>query len=134
MEEVILENEHIKSSYFTEKQFILNYWTGNQILQNEDFKEAMLRVANKAFELEAKGILVDTRKFNMTIPPEVQKWYDDEIVPKHLEAGIKKMAFLLPEEIFAQVSIEQTMDEDKAQEQQTEYFESYEEAEKWLQE
>lgn len=132
MKKIIFENEHIKSTFFADKYFILNTWTGNRKLHTEDFKEAMMEVANEALNLEVKGILVDTRNFNLTINPETQKWYDDKIVPKHLEAGIQKMAFLLPEEIFTQVSIEQTMDEDNAKAQETQYFDTYEEAESWL--
>lgn len=132
MDTVLFENKHIKSTYFADKNYILNYWTGHSRLTNQDFQKAMTAVADKALNLRAKGILVDTREFNLTIPPEVQEWYDAQIVPKHLKAGILKMAFLLPEDIFAYVSIEQTMDEQKAQAQQTKYFETYEEAENWI--
>lgn len=132
-EEVLLYEEvYLKSTLFAQKQYILNYWTGEGFLTDDIFKTCMLAVAKEALKHKAKGILVDTRKFDLPISPELQEWYNETIVPIHLEAGITKMAFLLPDDFYAQLSIEQTMEEGQAKAQKTRYFDTYEASEQWL--
>lgn len=128
---IIFKTDYIKSTLFEDKKYICNDWTGAEF-GDEEFKYSMLEVANIASNHTVRGILVDARRFSFTISLGVQEWYDANIVPKHLAAGIKKMAFLLPEDVMAQVSIELTMDEEQAKSQETRYFDTYENAEKWL--
>lgn len=133
MSQYMYENKHIKCTHHTDKEIVTVYWTGESDLNEEIFKSIMLELAESLLPLKLKGILADTRKFNLTIPPNLQEWYNKTIIPKHLESGAKKMAFLISEDFFTQASIEQTMTEEFAQkEQETKYFDSYEGAEKWL--
>jgi len=130
---IILETNYIKSTLFEDQKYICNDWTGGEFGEKE-FKYSMLEIANIALNHTVKGILVDARRFSFVISVEVQEWYDANVVPKHLAAGIKKMAFLLPTEIIAQIAIELTMDEKQAKMQTTRYFDTYQKAEKWLME
>ncbi|WP_299460084.1 hypothetical protein [uncultured Microscilla sp.] len=129
---VLYEDTHLKSTFFATKKYILNYWTGSGFLTDDLFKEGMTGVAKAALEHDAKGILVNTLKFDFPISPELQQWYNENIVPMHLSAGITRMAFLLPDDFYAQLSIEQTMAEQQAKAQVTQYFNDYAEAEQWL--
>ncbi|EAY31966.1 hypothetical protein [Microscilla marina] len=129
---VLYEDTHLKSTFFTTKKYILNYWTGSGFLTDELFKEGMTGVAKAALEHDAKGILVNTLKFDLPISPELQQWYNENIVPMHLAAGITRMAFLLTDDFYAQLSIEQTMAEQQAKAQVTQYFNDYAKAEQWL--
>ncbi|OJJ18439.1 hypothetical protein BKI52_22745 [marine bacterium AO1-C] len=132
-ETIIYEDVNLVSTYYHDKKYFLNYWTGKELLNDEGFTTSMMGMAKEVHQYDGKGILIDTRKFDFPISPEIQSWYDTEIVPLHVDAGIKKMAFLLPEEFVSKISISQTMQEEQAQSlQKTKYFGSSEEAEEWL--
>lgn len=132
-ETVVYQDVHLISTFYHDKKYFLNYWTGNELLNDEGFTTAMMGMAKEVHQYDGVGILIDTRKFDFPISPEIQGWYDKEIVPLHVDAGITKMAFLLPEEFVSKLSISQTMEEKQVQNlQETQYFGSMEEAESWL--
>ena len=64
----------------------------------------------------------------------MQEWSVSNIFEKLEQAGLKKMAMIVSEEIFPQVSIEQLIEENKNTTLITKYFENEEHAMKWLQE
>lgn len=128
---LIFEDRVLDTDFDPEKGIFLNSWKGVE-MEDEDFKRVMAKVAGLALEYKPKGILVDTRQFAFTISPELQEWYNENIVPQHLQAGVASMAFVMSKEIIAQMSIEQTMEEDSAQSQQTNFFDDLDEAKTWL--
>ncbi len=62
----------------------------------------------------------------------MQEWMNKEILT--IAVDIKKSAYIVPTELFAQVSVEQTMDEVVGQRIVQQYFENESEAWKWLME
>jgi len=127
----IYQDRVLNTEFDAEKAIFINQWTGADMM-DEDFKRAMTEVAALAMTHKPKGILVDTRQFSFTISPDLQMWYNENIVPRHLEAGVGSMAFVMSKEFIAQMSIEQTMEEDEASNQKTNFFEDIDGAVKWL--
>ena len=76
--------------------------------------------------------LVDERNMRFIIIPELQNWINKVLIMPAIEAGLRKVAFLLPEELFAQISVEQTMDENDSRLLKVKYFETEEEAQEGL--
>jgi len=98
----------------------------------EDFKKIMLEYAGLVVENKLDKILVDSREMNFTVVPELQDWINAEIQPL-ITPLHPKIAFVMPKDIFEQVSIQQVMDDaKKSTENNTKYFNNIEEAEKWI--
>ena len=79
-----------------------------------------------------KRMLVNSSDFMFTIDPELQQWTDTTIFTRYIQAGVKKIGFVVSKDLFASVSVEQTMDEIEAQAFQTAYFDNETEAKEWL--
>lgn len=109
------------------------YWTNpNATMSEEEYKVDMFNYLKFVEQYQIKHALIDTRLFGFTITPEVQEWVDKVIAVKANKI-VQKIAFLLPSDIFEQVSIQQTMEEQNGQVYGgVAYFETIEEAIKWL--
>lgn len=55
-----------------------------------------------------------------------------EILKKYCEMGIKKIAFIISDDLVAQVSIEQAIQESKDTDTLIKYFGTEEKAQRWL--
>lgn len=105
----------------------------DKALLNEDFKAHVLVFSEKALLHKPKGIFVDARLHKYTVPAEIQKWHDETIIPSYIKAGIKKIAFLTPASIFAELTTKKIFQQDKAKlVLPTEFFKDENEALKWL--
>lgn len=76
--------------------------------------------------------LIDTFHFRFTIPPHLQEWVGANLFPRLEKSDTQKMSFVVPPDVFAQVSIQQTMEEDTRHIFQIHYFENTEDAHDWL--
>jgi len=77
-------------------------------------------------------ILVDFTRLNFIFHKEMQDWVNKNVVDAFRKTGIKKWAALVSAQLFSQVSIEQTMESRKDYDFETKYFDSEDEALKWL--
>jgi len=131
--EEIYHSEYVKHIYYPQKQVLEAVWTEGGLMNDEEYRKESLNFLKTANTCKAYGNLIDTQDFQFTIVPKTQEWLNTIVFPKLIATGVKKMAFLVTEELFAQVSIEQTMEEDTAKEGfQTYYFKNRDEAMLWL--
>lgn len=79
-----------------------------------------------------KTIYADTREFYFTIGPDTQEFIAKYVLALYGSIGVTKHAVLVSSDLFTSISVEQTMEENKASAFENKYFESPEEAEKWL--
>lgn len=104
----------------------------DQSISDEDYQKDLLLWRDVILEHQPKFQLVDMRHNNYTISPEMQAWINGSLMAPARKAGMKKVAFLVSEDLFAQVSIEQSMEEEEGKQFQTFYFEEENEAMEWL--
>ncbi|MBX2842504.1 MAG: hypothetical protein KTR26_12095 [Flammeovirgaceae bacterium] len=109
-------------------------WQPNtQVMGDDGFKATLTAVVDVVEKEGLNKIYVDARQYFHTLVPELQTWHDSQIVPKYIKVGVKRIAFVMPEDFFNQVAIEQTFEEDTAiGSLQTQYFGSESEAKGWL--
>ena len=74
----------------------------------------------------------DISDFEFIIAPDLQIWTNDNIIVKLLEAGLQKIAYVSSPDLFAQISVEQTLDEDIAQDFPSAQFKTIDDAMDWL--
>ncbi len=102
-------------------------------MSDDEFKVAITTAVEAAEKHELTNIYVDAREYFHTLVTHLQEWHDSVIVPKYIAIGITKIGFVMPEDFFTQISIEQTFEEDAASASlQTKYFDSEAAAKSWL--
>jgi hypothetical protein len=79
-----------------------------------------------------KAVIGDMKEFAFPITPDIQEWVDKNLFTVYGEIDFKKIAILFSEEMIAQLSIEQTMEESSVATFQTAFYSTYEEAAEWV--
>jgi len=129
----ILKTEAISVLFNEENRGIYAYWAlESEKIDENFFKQVNLLYVDYVKNHGATKLLIDAQNFRYPIAPELQEWVGTQIISVLLEAGLNKIAMVVSKEMIAQLSIEQTMEENKAVESFLMYFGSPEEAEKWI--
>ena len=78
------------------------------------------------------NILVDAKYFYYKIPPDMQTWIYTNFRSKYTDEGVYKLAFIISVDVVAQISIEQSIQEDRDPKFQIQYFDDRDNAIKWF--
>ncbi|GAB4109090.1 MAG: hypothetical protein OHK0057_06360 [Thermoflexibacter sp.] len=132
--------EHILSTpYYTihhskSAHLFLVEWSENaEKISKEEFKKHVSQFVAKVREYNIKRFLVNSLKGHIIMDIETQEWHDKEIAPQYIAQKIEKIAFVLPEkDYFASISLEQAFDETQAQQLQTRFFQTFDQAMQWI--
>lgn len=89
-------------------------------------------IAQMAEQYQIEKLHDDTTNFHFIIVPRLQEWVNEKVFPRFIQAGLRKYALIVSEEIVVQLSIEQTMDEESTSSFQIKYFDDAEKATSWL--
>ncbi len=128
-----LKNEYQLVTYEKENKLLKQVYKKNTTnLNDKKYQKQELLFAEEVKKYSPCCLLIDFRDFNYPIIPEIQDWIVHEIFPVYVKAGVKKMALLESAEMIAQLSIEQTVDEDDEKEIEIEYFSNENQAREWL--
>ncbi|TAE72652.1 MAG: hypothetical protein EAZ85_09155 [Bacteroidetes bacterium] len=101
-------------------------------MEDEDFKLHLILFTDSLKEHNCDKFMVDTRYGHVVMGLDIQEWHDSQIVPIYLALGIKKIAFILPEDAFVSMSLTQTFEEEKGQLLNTRYFDDEKNALEWI--
>jgi len=127
----IFQTDKILISFDQEKK-VCEIALSHDFDEIELFKADLKKFLEIAAKHKAEKALWNLENFNITIGPELQAWIDDNINKAEVEMGISKEAFLVQDDLTAELSVEQTMDEAHAQGLQTKLFNNRNEAIDWL--
>jgi len=131
----IFQKEFIWADFYPDsKIFCLEWQAGSENISDELFKSYLLDFVQLFDLYQVKGFLVDSRKGHITMDEEIQRWHDQEIAPVYTHNNIEKIAFVMPLDIFAEVSISQAFDEATGSTLTTNYFDDLDLALAWIQE
>ena len=101
-------------------------------MTTEENKFEMEQYTKMVEKYKPTKALIDTLQFGFIIAPKVQEWTNENLFPRILALGVKRVAILLPEEIVLQLALEQVMTESLGIEFETKYFSNEAEARSWL--
>ena len=99
-------------------------------MTDDEFKKEMSIIYDMVDKKKPKIALINLLDMKYVIGLEMQEWMNKKILTA--EVNFKKSAYIVPTELFAQVSVEQTMEEETGQKIVKQYFENEDEARKWL--
>ena len=130
---ILFQNSFIDVVFHNTECVVAGIWKNTNTLDftDEIFRECMSVWFEEIKKITKVNVLADTRLFLFTITPETQTWINEHIIGLYPKYGVSKLGFLMSPDLFAQVSIEQTIDE-KAQAFQVSYFNDETEVMKWL--
>jgi hypothetical protein len=130
----VYESKLLLISYDKQQSLLQLTWTeATQGASDAEFREELCQYAEIAAEFHPNKVLLDCSNFHFSILPQTQEWVHEHIHSKLAEAGIQKMAHVISPDLFAQLSIEQTMSEGNASQLfDIAYCDTIDEAREWL--
>ena len=131
MKKVIYENEKVDIIYNPDFNNISIIW---KKLHDEDTYKFVYETAYKAMiEYKATSLFSDIRNQGV-VSPANSKWLQEELIPKAVKDGLKKVAVLMDADVFKKFYMNNISKALKKEGSFTKYFDSEEEAIKWLME
>lgn len=129
----IYESSFAFAEFDREKSFLLEKWFPQQI-SPEVYKKEILQKLEIIQDCKPTLVLEDISEYYFTIAPELQSWTGQVMISMLRNSNLKKYALIYPEEIFAKVSLEQTIREllEKNPPFEIKVFENDQEAQHWL--
>lgn len=98
----------------------------------EEYKDLMLSWRKQIEIFKPVYQMVDYQNFFKPVPLHMQKWINENLLAPSLKVGLKKIAFIISRDLYAQISVEQIMQEDEGKNFIVKYFDNETDAEKWL--
>ncbi len=127
---IIDKDEYWKLSLYPEIPCLRTDWRVGSYLDDATFQLKMEKIAEQVQVYQPVGFLANTLNFDYTITPEMQAWHNDLLFPIFEKEGLKKMAIVIPKDLFTQVSIEQAYDENTGL--MTQFFDDEQKALEWI--
>lgn len=127
--EILHENAFVRFELHPDAKRLEIHWLQSDTLTEEDLKDIMRHQVAFIHEHKLEGFLVDIRNFTFTIVPALQEWVNEEVLSKM--TTVKRHSFIVTDDFFAQVSVEQTMEQQEDSRMKTRYFSDLTEARAW---
>lgn len=129
----IYESSFVYFEFDREKSLLLEKWLPKEI--NRDiYQKEIIQKLEILQACKPELILDDVSENTFTIEPDLQEW-TEQVMGEVLEnIGLKKYALVFHEELFAQVSLEQTIEEfsEKVPPFEVKMFKNRQDAAYWL--
>lgn len=129
----LINTAYLSASLDSKEPLAYFIWTEKaKFMTDEEFQEHLWDFTRKIAEYQIKKALVDSRLGHFVLSTDMQAWHDQKIVPIYLEHGFSKIAFVMPEDLFEALSLEQTFEEKEAKKMEVCHFDDYETALAWV--
>lgn len=123
------ENYCIKIEYNNEKDYTKETYL--DFGEDEDLIIGKKRHLQMIKNYRVNSFVADLRDFKGA-SPEASLWVTNEWFPEVVKFGLKNIAYILGEDVFAQFSVETAISSDFAKQIKIEKFLTLKEAEEWL--
>ncbi|MFO8234849.1 MAG: hypothetical protein R6U04_05550 [Bacteroidales bacterium] len=125
---LVHQNKNVKITFDQNTKRLKQKWDG--FASSEIFREAIDKTNEFVKNNDVKTIISDT--LNQKVVKSEDADYAANTIPKMVSNGMKAMAFVVPENVFTQLSLNKFSTSVKGE--ITGYFNTIAEAEKWLDE
>jgi hypothetical protein len=127
------ENQFCKIDFSREKNCLYHFWKPTTKTAGwAEIKNAFLKYVDSISQSKPKSVVVDERDMGHVFSPEEQKWVDNEMMPKIISAGMKKIAIIKSKDAFVELATELMMGEENASRLQLKFIQTLDEAEAWI--
>ena len=129
----VFNNQFLKISYDAENKICIGEWTkATEHASSDEFKQWNDELVQKIKQNKSTSFLGNTLDYQFIISPELQEWSSKNVFGKFAAAGITKMALIVTDGVFQQISLEQLVDEYEGGNIETKYFTNMDNAKQWL--
>ena len=97
MEEEVVKTDFVNITYNIEHKIIKVVWTGKNT--SEEYRDIIMKSLNWSKDHQVDYYLSDIRN-QKVISPEDRTWFQKEIIPKAIEAGLKKAVVIFDGNVF----------------------------------
>lgn len=91
MDKIVFEERYAKVTYNAEKKLMVLIWDGSP--SPEEYKKPFLAMLAYGHKHPVDGMLSDISKQGI-VNPDNRKWFEKEMMPKAVEAGLKRGAIV----------------------------------------
>lgn len=131
--EKVYESEYWVGSYSQIEDLFQGVWLpASEQMTEDDLYSQLTDAFDQVKKYEPKLYLADDRKRLSVYVPDFQEWVGKKLGETFVEAGVGKLALLLPEDLFTEISTEQAVDEIQQAPFEIKNFSDKEEALAWL--
>jgi hypothetical protein len=133
----LLENHFLSLDFDKDRHILRTIWKSEtENMTEEEYFDVFLQLADIVKTHNVKYWFGDTREFRKAISLNLQEWVANTLNPKLSETELRKMALLVPSELIAMLSLEQSIDEinaaKKTESYEIQYFDSEQAALNWF--
>lgn len=125
---VLFEKPYLTILYDQEINCIQQNWKG--FANSSDFRDGILKSVHFFKQKKADKILSNTKEFSVAKKADTD-WIAKDIMPILVANGMKKMAFIVPSSVFAQVSVD-NFKEEADNFVAIRYFDDLQKAKSWM--
>jgi len=128
----VFEHSSLCIDYFKEDDFLLVKRFVSDSSDQDEFKKIINEWRITIEKYKPQKQLIDYSNYIFSITPELQQYINNQLMKPAYEAGIRKVAFLISHDLFAQVTIEKTMQKNSEEMFEIKYFDNFKKAKDWL--
>jgi len=130
----IFENVYLIFDLDKENDIFVYTWKlANENLEIEDFLVESKKILEGILTSKCKNIIGNDTDFKVIIAPEIQEKMNKTLL-FYLNGAILKFAHIIPKELVSELSVEQLFEENSESTYEDKYFETLEQARKWIME
>ena len=126
---IIEKKAHCTIEYDSKFKCVIQTWEG--FAGSQQFRESLLKTVDVFTTHTATSIISDTQHSNVVTEKDLE-WGAKEIFPKLIESGLRKVAFIVPQSVFAKWSIEHFTQQTSGEQLTIQYFDDLDTAKSWV--
>lgn len=128
---IVFNDEFLSINFFSEQNYILVVRKANVDIDFKDYKATLDKWLEIILKYKPNKQLIDYSDLTVPLKAEFQQYAYKNLVIPSAECCIKKIAFILSRNLFAQMSVEKIMS--KASDiAEYKYFNDFNKAKNWL--
>ncbi len=128
---LIEDKAHCTIEYDPALKCVIQTWKG--FAGSENFRASIMKTIDVFAQHEANSIISNTQNSKVVSQPDAD-WVASYANPILISHGFRKMAFIVPENVFARRSVDRFLDETKGQAVAIRYFDDVDKAKAWVSE
>jgi len=131
--ELVLETKYQKGYWQAQQKNFFSIWQTPIMMPLQTYEREIVRFFETIKKNAPQFILMNAQQAKYIVDPPTQHWINENYAPIYIEIHLQKMAMIVSEDLFAQVSFEQALDDIDSKAFSVQYFKNEEEALQWIQ-
>ncbi|NJL14851.1 MAG: hypothetical protein HC913_18860 [Microscillaceae bacterium] len=134
MKILLHENRFIKAYHYPSLQFLDTIWFTTAQMLDEEYRNLMGTYLYCVEKCRPSYVMIDSQAARYSIAPDMQDWVNEKVYPQAVAWGVRRLAFVVSQEFYTQMSLEQVVEDSKQMIPNLKqgFFQHREEAKKWL--